>query len=70
MTNTVFLMIEHYGEDEFLSNLVSNVNIAIAMVFTLEAVMKIVAFGLSYFKQSWNIFDFSIVLASILTMVL
>ena len=34
-------------------------------MFTLEAVLKIVAMPMYYFKTSWNIFDFVIVIASL-----
>ena len=30
-------------------------------IFTLEAVIKIVAFGKAYFKEGWNRFDFGLV---------
>lgn len=34
-------------------------------MFTLEAIIKIIAFGIKgYFKQGWNVFDFLIVLVS------
>ena len=31
------------------------------MIFTLEALIKIIAFKTAYFRDSWNIFDFVIV---------
>ena len=34
-------------------------------VFTLEAVIKITAFGKHYFKIGWNVFDLVIVVASV-----
>ena len=46
-------------------------DIIIVVVFTLEMIMKILAFGLffngrdSYLKDTWNILDFTIVLISL-----
>jgi len=31
------------------------------VIFTLEAIIKIIALKLVYFKDNWNIFDFTIV---------
>lgn len=39
-------------------------------VFIVEAVLKLVAFGKSYFESAWNKFDFFVVSASIVDLVL
>ena len=36
-------------------------------VFTLECITKLIALRWHYFKQPWNIFDFSVVVISILS---
>ena len=41
------------------------INVFFTVVFFLEAVVRLVALRLHYFKQPWNIFDFSIVILSI-----
>ena len=30
-------------------------------VFTMEAVLKLLAYGLSYFNDGWNLFDFIVI---------
>ena len=40
------------------------------VVFTLEAVIKIYALRLSYFTESWNVFDFLVVLLTIVILIL
>lgn len=40
-------------------------NYAFTSVFVCEATLKLIAFGLTYFKNSWNLFDFCIVMASL-----
>jgi hypothetical protein len=37
--------------------------------FIFEAVVKLIGFGLNYFKNAWNVFDFILVLASIFDIV-
>ena len=39
-------------------------------MFTVEAIIKIIALGKNYFKIGWNIFDFIIVLATIIGLIL
>ena len=36
----------------------------------LEAIVKFIAFDIRYFKDGWNRFDFVIVLASILVLII
>jgi hypothetical protein len=42
------------------------VNYVFTAIFTVEAGFKLIAFGRRYFKEKWNIFDFLIVAASII----
>jgi hypothetical protein len=46
------------------------VNYFFTGVFVLECIFKLISFGLSYFKTSWNVFDFCVVNASILDIVM
>ena len=46
------------------SDVLENFNLAFAVVFNLEALVKICAFGKSYFNYSWNKFDLSIVIGT------
>jgi len=39
-------------------------NYSFAAIFTLEAIVKIIGLGLLYFKDGWNVFDFSIVVGT------
>ncbi len=40
------------------------INYGLALIFTFEAVIKIIAFGKDYFKDGWNVFDFLIIVAT------
>jgi voltage-dependent calcium channel L type alpha-1D len=46
------------------------INYGFTAIFTLEAIIKIIAFRLDYFKQGWNVFDFTIVLISYITLII
>jgi hypothetical protein len=68
--NTVVLMVNHLNEAAIVTYLVETINIWIAYAFTLEAVLKITAYGTRYFKMAWNVFDFIVVVLSLLSMLL
>jgi hypothetical protein len=46
------------------------INVFYTMVFVLEAIFKIISFGLKYFKRVWNIFDFIIAFGSLIGVIL
>lgn len=41
-------------------------NILFTFVFIIEATLKLIAYGMTYFDNSWNKFDFFVVFASII----
>ena len=45
-----------------------NLNYIFNVVFIIEAILKIIAYGWSYFETGWNKFDFFIVLSSLFDM--
>jgi len=45
-------------------------NYVFSAIFILEATLKLIAFGASYFENAWNKFDFFVVTASILDIAL
>ncbi|KAI8511047.1 hypothetical protein Bbelb_119630 [Branchiostoma belcheri] len=68
--NMVSMMIEHYRQSEKLKEALELINIIFIAVFTFEAVLKIVGQRWYYFKQPWNIFDFVVVVMSLLGLIL
>lgn len=60
--NTVSLTIKWYGQPQSSIDTLDNVNYFFAAVFTVEAVMKIIAYRKNYFRENWNRFDFAVVL--------
>ncbi|XP_069793639.1 probable voltage-dependent R-type calcium channel subunit alpha-1E isoform X1 [Narcine bancroftii] len=64
--NTVVLMMKHHSPPPGFASVLKLMNIAFTISFTLECILKIIAFGfLNYFRDSWNVFDFVTVVGSI-----
>lgn len=52
------------------SALLTFTNYMFTGVFLIEAILKLIGYGSSYFADSWNQFDFFVVLASIFDIIL
>nr|XP_036863363.1 sodium channel protein type 7 subunit alpha-like [Manis javanica] len=64
--NTVVLMMKFYDAPYEYELMLKCLNIVFTSVFSMECVLKIIAFGvLNYFRDAWNVFDFVTVLGSI-----
>lgn len=50
--------------------LIDITNYIFAFIFLVEAILKSIAFGFTYFNNNWNRFDFFVVMASILDVIL
>lgn len=50
-----------YDEEEEM------INNFFLIIFIFECLIKIFAFGHHYFKEPWNIFDFAIIILSVMT---
>lgn len=64
--NVVVLMLNWYEMPERMDNAMDIVNEVFVGIFTLEAIIKIIAFGGRYFKDGWNIFDLIILIGSLI----
>ncbi|XP_042553941.1 voltage-dependent T-type calcium channel subunit alpha-1I [Dipodomys spectabilis] len=65
--NVVTMSLEHYNQPTSLETALKYCNYMFTTVFVLEAVMKLVAFGLRrFFKDRWNQLDLAIVLLSVM----
>ena len=68
IVNTICLALTWYGEPEGLKAVLETVNLVFNIIYTIEAIIKLIAFGMDYFNEGWNNFDFVIVLAAWLGM--
>ncbi|XP_075470088.1 voltage-dependent L-type calcium channel subunit alpha-1S isoform X2 [Ascaphus truei] len=71
MLNTVSLGMQHYRQTAEFSHISDILNVAFTGIFTVEMVLKLVAFkAKGYFGDPWNVFDFLIVVGSIVDVIL
>jgi len=69
--NTILMSISWYGSPGSLESSLEYVNYVFTAIFTIEAIIKLRAFGpKDYFSKGWNIFDFTIVLISYITLII
>lgn len=67
--NTLFLCLDYHGAPLGLAKTIEIGNMIFISIFTLEAILKLIGLGVKYyFLDTWNRFDFIIVLLSILAM--
>lgn len=62
LANTLVLALNWYGMNENLKAVFETINYVFMFVFAIEALVKIIALKCQYFQDSWNIFDFSVVI--------
>jgi voltage-dependent calcium channel L type alpha-1S len=67
--NSIILLIKYYNQSDTESSIFETINLAFTIIFSLEAILKIVGNGAGYFKSGWNIFDFFVVILSLLGIV-
>lgn len=59
--NTVVMALVWFDEPQGLEPVIEIVNYIFMTIFTMEAIIKIIALKKLYFDDSWNRFDFTIV---------
>ncbi|KAF4796858.1 Sodium channel protein type 9 subunit alpha [Turdus rufiventris] len=68
--NMVTMMIETDDQSELMKNILYWINLVFVVLFTGECVFKIFSLRYYYFTIGWNIFDFVVVILSIIGMFL
>jgi voltage-dependent calcium channel L type alpha-1D len=64
LTNTLCMAMNYFGQEHLYGKFLDNMNLLFAAIFTLEAMVKIIALRQRYFADSWNQYDFFIVLGT------
>ena len=64
VVNTTCLALTWHGEPKGLSASLADFNLAFNIIYTVEAGIKLIAFGRDYFADGWNNFDFVIVIGA------
>lgn len=70
LLNTLVMALVWFDEPHELSQANEFLNYIFSAIFTLEAIIKLVAQKKMYFKDSWNIFDFTIVIFTLAILLL
>ncbi|XP_042693345.1 voltage-dependent L-type calcium channel subunit alpha-1S isoform X2 [Centrocercus urophasianus] len=71
MLNTICLGMQHYNQSAEMNHVSDILNVAFTVLFTLEMMLKLMAFkAKGYFGDPWNVFDFLIVIGSIIDVIL
>ena len=67
LLNMMTMAIEHYDQPEEFDDALHWINQIFVLIFSCECVMKLLGLRHYYFKQPWNIFDFVVVISSVLS---
>ena len=65
IANTFVLGFNWYMQPQSYKDVLEVFNYTFMVIFTVEALVKIIAQRADYFKDSWNIFDFTVVMGTI-----
>ncbi|KAF7692502.1 hypothetical protein HF521_010112 [Silurus meridionalis] len=68
--NMITMMLETDEQSPRMESILNNINLAFIIIFTTECLVKIFALRCYFFTVSWNIFDFVVVILSIVGIVL
>ncbi|XP_065082841.1 sodium channel protein para isoform X34 [Ochlerotatus camptorhynchus] len=68
--NMVTMTLDHYKQADTFSAVLDYLNMIFICIFSSECLMKIFALRYHYFIEPWNLFDFVVVILSILGLVL
>ncbi|XP_035378014.1 voltage-dependent L-type calcium channel subunit alpha-1C isoform X10 [Electrophorus electricus] len=71
LLNTICLAMQHHGQSTSFNNAMNILNMLFTGLFTVEMILKLIAFKpRGYFSDPWNVFDFLIVIGSIIDVIL
>uniref|UniRef100_A0A3Q1G2X1 Voltage-dependent L-type calcium channel subunit alpha n=1 Tax=Acanthochromis polyacanthus TaxID=80966 RepID=A0A3Q1G2X1_9TELE len=71
MLNTLCLGMQHCKQSDHVTKLSDTLNLIFTVLFTVEMILKLMAFkARGYFGDPWNVFDFIIVIGSVVDVIL
>lgn len=65
--NMLTMTLDHYQQAEGFSQVLDYLNALFIVIFSSECLLKIFALRYHYFVEPWNLFDFVVVMFSILS---
>uniref|UniRef100_A0AAN0LJ60 Multifunctional fusion protein n=3 Tax=Arthropoda TaxID=6656 RepID=A0AAN0LJ60_9ACAR len=70
LMNMVIMALDQFKASEQYNRILESFNLFFIAVFTAECLLKLFALRLYYFKEPWNLFDFVVVILSIIGTIL
>lgn len=70
IVNTLLMGTQYFGISTAHSDVLDAFNDAFAVIFTVEASLKLTAYGVAYFEDKWNRFDFVVVAGTLASYVI
>ena len=70
MANTALLAFNWYMQPEDYETPISVVNYTFVTIFTVEAIIKLIAQRCLYFSDGWNNFDFTVVVLTLVILII
>ena len=68
--NTICLALSWYGQPDEYKLYLAVFNYIFTAIYTLEFLIKVIAFKRAYFDEYWNVFDFTIVVSAAIGIIL
>jgi len=65
LLNMFTMAVEYYEAPHDLEQVLHYINIGFVAIFTAECLIKVIGLRHYYFKNPWNVFDFAVVVMSI-----
>lgn len=65
IVNMVTMMVETDEQSERMESILNKINLVFIVIFTTECLIKIFALRCYFFTVAWNIFDFVVIILSI-----
>lgn len=70
LLNTLVLAVVWYDMSEEMKGVLGVLNYIFMIIFTLECIFKLIALKCAYFKDTWNIFDFVVVVGTAVVLII
>ena len=62
--NTIVLALQWFNEPTDIDNATTYINYGFSLIFIIECILKLIAYGKFYFYDGWNVFDFIVAVGS------
>ncbi|XP_057305572.1 sodium channel protein 1 brain-like isoform X3 [Hydractinia symbiolongicarpus] len=70
LSNIFIMMFQHYQQPAEYTKMLHIVNIVFTVIFIIEMIVRIIGLRHQYFTDKWNLFDFVIVILSVVGIIL